>query len=109
MPKENEINTQQNKKLGSVSYKSILFFMLIFGFLIFGYFCYDRFTQIIPINWFFKIIFLAIGLLSIFFPTVVSKIKTSNPNEELKKYLLDKYLYDRKYEFENKFLYQLVF
>lgn len=82
---------KSKKKKSKMSWKSILFFIVLFGILIFGYFSYDTFTQYIPINWIFRIIFLIGGLLAVLFPVVMTKIKAGYSTDELKRYMIKKY------------------
>ena len=85
-------NDKKNKKKNkSMSWKSILFFIILFGLLLFGYFAYETFTTYIPINWIFRIFFVFGGLLAIFFPFIIKKIKSGYSTEELKLSMIKKY------------------
>ncbi len=86
---EKEIFEENKKK--SMSWKSILFFVILFALLIFGYFAYDTFTKYIPINWIFKLFFILGGLLAIFFPVIVKKLKSGYNTNDLKNYMIKKY------------------
>jgi predicted ABC-type exoprotein transport system permease subunit len=74
-----------------MSYKSILFFLLLFGFLIFGYFYYDIFLKIFPISNFIKFFILVLGLISIFVPNIITKIKEGEDFANIKEFIIKKY------------------
>lgn len=74
-----------------MSYKSIIFFIILFGIILFGYFYYDLFTKYIPLNIFIKCIFLTIGLIGIFIPNIITKLKDGEDIENIKTYIINKY------------------
>jgi len=45
----------------------------------------------IPVHWIIKIIVLIIGLLGVFFPTVIQKWRDGDSVEELKEHMIEKY------------------
>ena len=74
-----------------MSYKSILFFIILFGIIIFGYFYYDIFTKYFPINIIINLFVIILGLLSIFFPHLLKKIKSGDDIDNIKDFIIEKY------------------
>jgi len=74
-----------------MSYKSIIFFVLLFGIIIFGYFYYELFNKYFPINIFIKLFLLLIGIIGIFFPQIMKKIREGEDMENIKSFIIEKY------------------
>ncbi len=88
---EREEKEEKRKNKKSMSWKSILFFLIVFGILIFGYYCYDTFLYYFPIHWVFKFFFAIAGLLAILFPMVIQKIKAGYNMDDVKNFMIKKY------------------
>jgi hypothetical protein len=95
--KENNENEEEKKykndkkKKKSMSWKSILFFIVLFAILVFGYYFYDTFLYFFPINWIFKFFFAIAGLLAILFPVIINKIKAGYKMDDVKNFMIKKY------------------
>lgn len=74
-----------------MNYKGILFFTVIFIFLFYIYFQYDKITQYFPFENYIKFIVLIIGIIGIFMPQIISMVRDGKTNEEIKKFMIDKY------------------
>ena len=74
-----------------ISYKSIIFFSFLFGFIIFGYLYYDTFIRYFPINIPIQFFILIIGICSIFFPTIIKKLRDGDDIENIKEYIIKTY------------------
>lgn len=74
-----------------MSIKSIIFFTILFGIIIFGYFYYDYFLKVFPINIVINIFVIGIGLVALFFPQIMKKIKSGDDIDDIKNYIIEKY------------------
>ncbi len=76
---------------GSMSYKSIIFFVIIFGVIIFGYFYYETFIRFFPLPVIISSFMVIVGLCSFFFPNIISKLREGEDYENIKEYIIEKY------------------
>lgn len=74
-----------------MSYKSIIFFAVLFGIIIFGYFYYETFTRYFPIHLLIKLFIVIIGIIGIFFPNIIKKLRDGEDMEDIKSFIIDKY------------------
>ena len=74
-----------------MSYKSIIFFLVLFGIIIFGYFYYETFTMYFPIHLLIKLFIVIIGIIGIFFPNIIKKLREGEDMEDIKLFIIDKY------------------
>jgi len=74
-----------------MSYKSIIFFAVLFGIIIFGYFYYETFTRYFPIHLLIKLFIVIIGIIGIFFPNIIKKLRDGEDIEDIKSFIIDKY------------------
>jgi len=74
-----------------ISIKSIIFFVIIFGIIIFGYFNYDLFSKYFPISIGIKLFILGIGIIGIFIPQIISKLKAGDDYANIKEFIIEKY------------------
>lgn len=74
-----------------MGYKSIIFFAIIFGIILFGYFYYDIFLKYFPINILINFIVVIIGVLTLFFPEILKKLRNGDDIDEIKEYIIAKY------------------
>ena len=74
-----------------MSYKSIFFFSILFAILLFGYFYYDLFLKYFPIHILINFIVVIIGVLTLFFPEIIKKLKNGENMNDIKKYMIAKY------------------
>jgi len=71
--------------------KSIIFFAIIFGIIIFGYFNYELFSKYFPISIGIKLFMLGIGIIGIFIPQIISKLKAGDDYANIKEFIIEKY------------------
>jgi hypothetical protein len=74
-----------------MSYKSILFFIIVFGIISFGYFYYQTFLKYFPIHLLINFFVLIFGLLSLFFPHIIKKLRCGDDIEDIKEFIIYKY------------------
>ena len=74
-----------------MSVKSILFFIVLFGLILYLYFYSETVGKWIPFGWTIRIVVLMVGLLGIFFPTVIQKWRDGDSLEEIKEHMIEKY------------------
>ena len=74
-----------------MSIKSILFFIILFGCILYVYFYSEIVSRWIPTSWIIRVAVLIVGLLGVFFPTIIQKWREGDSFEELKKHMIEKY------------------
>jgi len=74
-----------------VNIKPFIFFGIIFAIILVGYFNYNLFIQYIPIGNFIKFFVLILGIGALFFPQIISKLKSGEDYENIKEFIIEKY------------------
>lgn len=74
-----------------VNIKPYIFFGIIFAIILVGYFNYDLFIQYIPLGNFIKFFVLILGIGALFFPQIISKLKSGEDYENIKEFIIEKY------------------
>ena len=74
-----------------VNIKPYIFFGIIFAIILVGYFNYDLFIQYIPLGNFIKFFVLILGISALFFPQIISKLKSGEDYENIKEFIIEKY------------------
>jgi hypothetical protein len=74
-----------------VNIKPYIFFGIIFSIILVGYFNYNLFIQYIPIGNFIKFFVLILGIGALFFPEIISKLRSGEDYENIKKFIIEKY------------------
>lgn len=74
-----------------MSIKPILFFLVLFGCIVYAYFYSETVSRWIPGSWIIRVAVLIVGLLGVFFPSVIQKWRDGDSLEELKEHMIEKY------------------
>ena len=70
-----------------IEYKPYLFFGIIISIILIFYYFFDKIRPYLPI----KVIIILIGIISIFFPEIIKKIKEGYHTSDIKNYIYKKY------------------
>lgn len=79
-----------------VNIKPYIFFGIIFAIILVGYFNYDLFIQYIPLGNFIKFFVLILGIGALFFPKIISKLKSGEDYDDIKEFIIEKYSSKKK-------------
>jgi hypothetical protein len=74
-----------------VNIKPFIFFGIIFAIILVGYFNYSLFSKYIPLGNFIKFFLVILGIGSLFFPQIISKLRSGEDIDNIKDFIIEKY------------------
>jgi hypothetical protein len=74
-----------------VNIKPFIFFGIIFGIILVVYFNYELFSKYIPIGNLIKFFLIILGIGTLFFPQIFSKLRSGEEIDNIKEFIIKKY------------------